>query len=73
MPHKPLPFREVKRRLDVAGFFESTQGGSHIEFVKQTEQGLLTAIVPQHREIAIGTQRSIPRQARISPDEIDQL
>ncbi len=46
MPLKPLPFREVKRRLEAAGFREYSQKGSHVKFTKQTDAGLLTVIVP---------------------------
>ncbi|HKR01119.1 MAG TPA: type II toxin-antitoxin system HicA family toxin [Pyrinomonadaceae bacterium] len=70
---KPLPFREVKRKLEAAGFAQGSQKGSHVKFVRQTEQGIRTAIVPQHREIQIGTLRSILRQAGISPEEFDRL
>jgi len=28
---KPLPFREVKRKLEAAGFTEAGQTGSHVK------------------------------------------
>jgi len=59
MPLKPLPYPEVKRKLIVAGFSEISQKGSHVKFVKSTPEMIRTAIVPQHREIAIGTLHSI--------------
>lgn len=73
MPLRPLPYREVRRKLEAAGFIVQSQKGSHVKFVRQTEQGILTTIVPQHREVATGTLRSILRQAGISVDEWDQL
>ncbi len=73
MPLKPLPFREVKRKLEAAGFMQVSQKGSHVKFMKNTKQGLLTATVPHHREIPIGTLRSILRQANLSPDEFESL
>jgi predicted RNA binding protein YcfA (HicA-like mRNA interferase family) len=73
VPLKPLPFHEVKRKLEAAGFTEYSQKGSHIKFIKQTDSGTLTVIVPQHREIAIGTSRSILRQAALSADEFEAL
>ena len=73
MPLKPLPYREVRRRLLVAGFAEVGQEGSHVKFGKATPEGFRTAIVPQHREVAVGTLRSILRQAGISPDDWDSL
>ena len=40
---KPLPFREVKRRLEAAGFAEAGQTGSHVKFAKTTAAGTRTA------------------------------
>lgn len=61
MPLSPLPYREVKRKLEAAGFIEVSQKDSHVKFAKQTDEGLRTALVPRHREIAVGTLRSILR------------
>lgn len=55
MPLRPLPYREVKRRLEAAGFVQVGQRGSHIKFAKEAAEGIRTVIVPHHREIAIGT------------------
>ncbi|BCP67605.1 hypothetical protein TthHB5018_c25390 (plasmid) [Thermus thermophilus] len=33
-PLRPLPYREVKRRLKAAGFVVHSQKGSHVKFVK---------------------------------------
>ncbi len=73
MPLKPLPYREVKRRLEAAGFGEVSQKGSHVKFAKSTDEGTRTAIVPHHREITIGTLGSILRQAGISVEEFEVL
>ena len=70
---KPLPFREVKRKLEAAGFAEAGHRGSHVKFAKNTSEGLRTAVVPDYREVAAGTLRSILRQAGISAEEWDQL
>jgi predicted RNA binding protein YcfA (HicA-like mRNA interferase family) len=61
VPLSPLPYREVKRKLEAAGFIEVSQKGSHVKFAKQTDEGLRTALVPRHREIAVGALRSILR------------
>jgi predicted RNA binding protein YcfA (HicA-like mRNA interferase family) len=71
-PPRPLPFAEVKRRLEAAGFREISTRGSHVKFARQTEVGLRTAIVPRHREVAVGTLRSIVRQAGLSVEEFEQ-
>ena len=70
---KPLPFRDVKRRLEAAGFVEASQKGSHVKFVRSVNQTIDTAIVPKKREIPVGTLRSILNQAHIDPDQWDQL
>ena len=70
---KPLPFREVKRKLLAAGFVEVGQTGSHIKFARTTTAGTRTATVPKHRDVAAGTLRSILRQAGISADEFAAL
>ena len=70
---KPIPFREVKRKLEAAGFTIAGQTGSHIKFVKITVSGTRTAIVPKHSQVAAGTIRSILRQAGINADEFDVL
>ena len=56
-----------------AGWAEVGTTGSHVKFAKRTPAGVRTAIVPMHREIAVGTLRSILRQAGISPEEFDRL
>jgi predicted RNA binding protein YcfA (HicA-like mRNA interferase family) len=45
---KPLPFREVKRKLEAAGFKEAGQTGSHLNFARTTADGTRTATVPKH-------------------------
>jgi len=70
---RPVPYREVKRKLEVAGFVQVAQTGSHVKFAKTTSEGTLTATVPKHREVAFGTLRSVLRQARLSQEEFERL
>jgi len=70
---RPLPFREVKRRREAVGFIETTQKGSHVKFVRQTDGATDVAIVPRKHEIPIGTLRSILSQAHIEPDDWEGL
>lgn len=70
---KPLPFREVKRRLEAAGFAEASQKGSHVKFVRRSGSNVDTAIVPKKHEIPVGTMRSILNQAHLEPDDWDRL
>jgi predicted RNA binding protein YcfA (HicA-like mRNA interferase family) len=73
MPLRPLPYREVQRRLEAVGFRLASQKGSHVKFTLQTPAGLRAVIVPRHREVASGTQRSILRQAGLSVEEWERL
>ena len=66
---KPESFREVKRRLEAAGFVETGQKGSHVKFVRRLDQTVDTAIVPKKSEIPVGTLRSILSQAHITSDD----
>ena len=69
----PQPFREIKHRLEEAGFVEASQSGSHVKFVRRAGDIVDTVIVPKKREVPVGTLRSILSQAHISPDEWDEL
>jgi predicted RNA binding protein YcfA (HicA-like mRNA interferase family) len=69
----PQPFREVKRRLEAAGFVEASQKGSHVKFVRRFGDTIDTAIVPRKDEIPVGTLRSILNQAHIDLTEWDAL
>ena len=73
MPPRRLPFREVRRRLLAAGFAVVRQKGSHVKFGKRTAQGFVTATVPRHDLVGIGTLRSVLRQAGLTWDEFDRL
>jgi predicted RNA binding protein YcfA (HicA-like mRNA interferase family) len=70
---KPLSFREVKRRLESAGFAEVSQRGSHVKFTKLSADQVETAIVPHYAEIPVGTLRSILRQSHIDPKTWEKL
>ena len=70
---KPQPFRTVRRRLEATGFVEASQKGSHVKFVRHSETGVDTVIVPKKNEIPVGTLRSILNQAHIGPEDWDKL
>ena len=72
-PLRPLPYREIERRLEASGFTKVGQKGSHVKFARQSDEGTRTTIVPRHREVAVGTLRSILRQAGITPQEFERL
>lgn len=52
---KPEPFREIKRRLERAGFVEVSQKGSHVKFIRRTGAIVDTVIVPNKHEVPVGT------------------
>lgn len=72
MPPRPLPYREVRRRLVAAGFTEISQKGSHVKFAKLDGHGR-PVIVPKHDEVRVGTLRSILLQAGLTWDEFEAL
>ena len=69
----PLPFREIKRRLEAVGFVETSQKGSHVKFVRRSEVAVDTVIVPKKHEVPAGTLRSILHQAHLDPEEWNNL
>ena len=70
MPKLPrLSGAEVIRTLERLGFAQVRQRGSHVVLRRETPQGAVGCVVPLHREVAIGTLRSILKQAGITADE----
>lgn len=64
--------QEAVRALQRLGFAQVRQRGSHVVLKRQTPEGDIGCVVPLHRELAIGTLRSILRQARVTPEEFMQ-
>ena len=56
-----------------AGFSIISQRGSYIKLHKKVGAKNYTAIVPNHKEIAIGTFKSILRQAGMSKEEFEKF
>jgi len=69
---KPESFREIKR-LERAGFVEASQKGSHVKFIRRLGDVVDTVIVPNKREIPVGTLHSILNQAHMSLEEWGRL
>ena len=66
----PLPVlsgREVVRVFESLGWQVARQSGSHIVMVKEGEMATLS--VPDHREVAKGTLRSLIRAAGLTVAE----
>lgn len=62
-----LSGQEVVRVFEAVGWQIARQSGSHIIMVKEGEQATLS--IPDHREVAKGTLRSLIRAAGLTVDE----
>ena len=66
MSPKPLPSREVVRRLERLGFRKVHQRGSHLKLRKETSVRVWNVVVPMHRrDIAVSVMGRILEQAGI--------
>ncbi len=59
--------------LQRAGFSIVSQKGSHIKLFKRKGDKSYTAIVPNHKEVAIGTFSSILKQAGMTKKEFEKF
>lgn len=64
--------RVIIAALKKAGFSIASQRGSHIKLVKTADSKVLTVVVPNHKEIALGTFQSILKQAGLSREELEK-
>ncbi|HVO43708.1 MAG TPA: type II toxin-antitoxin system HicA family toxin [Aggregatilineales bacterium] len=62
-----LSGREVVRVFETLGWLVARQSGSHIVMVKEGEMGTLS--IPDHREVAKGTLRSLIRAGGLTVAE----
>lgn len=60
-----LSGKEICKILEDNGFIEVRQKGSHIVMQKEIEDSTLTAIVPNHSPVKVGTLMSIIRQSQL--------
>lgn len=63
--------KEILKRLKKLGFVIVSQKGSHIKVRGIREGKLQTAIVPNHKEMAVGTFISILDQANVTKNEFE--
>lgn len=73
MPLRPLSYRVVRRKLLAAGFSEVGSRGSHVKFIREVAPDPAVVIVPRHQPIAVGTLRSIIRQAGFTVEQFQRL
>ena len=70
MPRLPvLSGRDIVKILTKNGFEIVGRKGSHIRLKKIAKERTYITIVPDHREIPIGTLKSIIRQSGLSEEE----
>jgi predicted RNA binding protein YcfA (HicA-like mRNA interferase family) len=62
-----LSGREVVRAFESLGWQVARQSGSHVIMVKESE--MTTLSIPDHREVAKGTLRSLIRAAGLTVSE----
>ena len=62
---------EVCEILSKHGFEKIRQRGSHIIIQKKLPETTITIPIPNHKEISIGTLKSIIRQSKLSSSEFE--
>ena len=65
--------RIILTALHKAGFSVVSQKVSHIKLFKKEAVTNFTVIVPNHKEVAVGTFASILKQAGMSKEEFEKL
>lgn len=63
--------KEIEKRLIRLGFEEVSQKGSHLKMTGTMRGERRIAIIPMHKEVALGTLKSILRQAGITKEILD--
>ena len=72
MPLRALPFREVKRKLEAAGFIEVSRKGSHINLLRRLRKELIrqscliiAKSLSAHSEVSYGRPESTRMCSRV--------
>jgi predicted RNA binding protein YcfA (HicA-like mRNA interferase family) len=66
-----LSGKDVCQILSKYGFIVVRQKGSHIVMQKKIQDSTITVPVPNHKEIRIGTLKSIIRQSQVPNKEFE--
>ncbi len=64
--------RQIVKALKRIGFEVVSQKGSHIKLRKTLDGEICTAIVPNHKEVALGTLHSVLKQAGITRAQLEE-
>lgn len=66
----PKPTRRIRRILEKQGFVETPRGkGSHMVFEKWVDNEPIRVVVPNSREIPVGTIMSIIKQSGLNRED----
>ncbi len=68
-----LSAREIIKMLEKKGFVILRQKGSHISLYRKTGEKTLLVVVPNKKEIKIGTLIGILKQANLTREEFSDL
>ncbi|MBD3390462.1 MAG: addiction module toxin, HicA family [Chitinivibrionales bacterium] len=66
-----LSGRDVCKILELHGFRNVRQKGSHVIMQKRTDNSTITVPVPNHTELRTGTLQSIVRQSRLPREHFE--
>ncbi|NOY68688.1 MAG: addiction module toxin, HicA family [Deltaproteobacteria bacterium] len=66
-----LSGKDICRILEKYEFYQVRRRGSHIAMQKRLAGSTITVMVPDHKEVRIGTLRSIIRQSGIPRSEFE--
>lgn len=61
--------KEAVSALERLGFSIDRQRGSHVIMKNFTQHPIATCVVPMHKELALGTLKSVLRQANIDVEK----
>jgi len=62
----------IKILCNKLGFVTSGQSGSHVRLSKETSKGKIGTVVPLHKQLKIGTLKSILRLAKVDEEEFSE-
>jgi predicted RNA binding protein YcfA (HicA-like mRNA interferase family) len=64
---------DLIRTLEKSGYIRVRQKGSHVRLRHATDTLRLPVTIPLHDEIAFGTLKRIPRDSKISTEELNSI
>lgn len=64
--------KKIVKALKRIGFETVSQKGSHVKLRRIFKGNVYTAIVPEHKEVALGTFQSILKQAGVTREELEE-